>query len=167
MRRAGRGRDAGRVPGAPRCQDACRKAKNSDFTRTAAPRCVQEGKKQRLYPHRCPEMRAERQKSATLPTTLPRDACRKAKISSFTRTAAPRCVQEGRNQQFYPRRLLQMRAERQKSAVLPALPPPDACRKAKNSDFTRTALKKNKSRRCFLNPWAKGACLWFRTSLSG
>ncbi len=138
--RAGRAKMA--VLPAPRTQNACKKVKNSSFTRNAAPKCVQESQNQRFYPHRSPQMRAGKPKSAVLPALRPPNACRKGENGGFTRTAAPKCVQEGRKWQFYPHCGPQMRARRPKSAVLPALRPPNACKKGENGGFTRTAGQK-------------------------
>ena len=122
---------------APQPQNACKKAKISGFTRTTAPKCVQEGQNQQFYPHRSLKMRARRAKIAVLPALRPPNACRKVKNSGFARTAALKCVQESQNQQFYPHYGPKMRAGRAKMAVLPALRPTNACKKAKISGFTR------------------------------
>ncbi len=109
---------------APKLQNACKKAKNGSFARTSAPKCVQEGPKQRFCPHRRPKMRARRPKMAVLPAPKLQNACRKAKNSGSARTAAPKCVQEGKKWRFCPHRRPKMRAGRPKTAVLPAPPQP-------------------------------------------
>ena len=76
---------------------------------------------------------------AVLPAPPLQNACKKAKNGSFARTEASKCVQEGQKQRFCPHIRPKMRAERQKMAVLPALPPKNACKKAKNGSSARTA----------------------------